>query len=223
MRTSFPFALRIRGPLACFTRPELKVDRVTYDVITPSAARAIFESVFWKPEIAWSVRRIELLSPPAHQVVTINEVKSKASGEAVSRILAGGEAKVGVDPSAERTQRTSTLLRDVDYIVHACFSLRNDLPDCQMHKYVDIFRRRAKRGQSFYPPYLGMKEFPATLTLVEDRAQEPSAIAMTADMGIMLYDLWSGPGGVPSPSYFHARMEGGVIDVPAPGSRGIMQ
>lgn len=222
MRTSLPISLRVWGPDALFTRQELKVDRVTYDMITPSAAKAIYEAIFWKPEIAWSVRRIELLKPISNRTLTINEVKSRIPAEAVARFAAGGPGRVGIDIRAERTQRTSTMLLDVDYLLHACLTLRDDLPEAEMTKYVQMFYRRAARGQCFQQPYFGVKECMANFALVRDRSEAPAAISLERDMGVMLHSVFDGEGKV-APSYFHARMHGGVVDVPAADGPGIMR
>ena len=218
MRTSLPISLRIWGPYACFTRQGLKVDRVSYDIITPSAARAVFEAIFWKPQISWAIGRIELLKPIIHQTMTVNEVKNKLPTDEIARFAAGKAGSIGLDVTKDRTQRTSTILRDVDYLVHATLTLAPDVPDSDMVKYVQMFYRRAERGQCFTQPYLGLKEHHANFALVRDRRKAPPALSLDQDMGLMLHSVFDQAGNF-SPCYFDARIRDGVVEVPAPASK----
>lgn len=218
MQTSQDFCLDIRGDFACFTRPEMKVERVSYDVITPSAARAVFECFLWKPAMRWEVRRIEVLKPTRWINLRRNEVKSKVSVSNVVQVINGGDAEVGIvaDADDERVQRAGLFLRDVAWRVHATLHVRPDRQDPEPpQKYFAMFERRARSGQCVNQPYLGCREFDARVRLVEDLAAEPAAIPETRDLGWMLHDLdFSNPKD-PQPIFFRAQMNQGVIKVDA--------
>jgi CRISPR-associated protein Cas5d len=210
----------VRGDFACFTRPEMKVERVSYDVITPSAARALFESILWKPAVRWQVRRIEVLAPVRWVNLRRNEVKSKVSVANVSAAMAGGTG-VGIyaDEPDERVQRAGLFLRDVAYRVHADLQVRADRQDPQPpQKFFAMFERRARAGQCVNQPYLGCREFDARIRLVEDMASEPPALAETRDLGWMLHDLDFTNEADPQPVFFRAQMTAGVIEVPERGA-----
>ena len=231
------FCLEVAGDFACFTRPEMKVERVSYDVITPSAARAIFEAIFWKPAIRWRITRIEVLKPIRWASVRRNEVASVASPRSG-----------GIYIEEARQQRAGLILRDVKYRLHAEFDfipvekraqVRNPTPewmtdaeerelfrqaesrpDEREAKYAAMFARRAARGQHFMQPYLGCREFScSSVRLVERPEQEPDQpIPDSRDLGFMLYDLdYSDPADI-QPMFYRAEMVHGVITVPAEGS-----
>ena len=208
MHTSQDYCLDIRGDFACFTRPEMKVERVSYDVITPSAARAVFESYLWKPAIRWQVRRIE-------------EVKSKVSVASVAQAMNGGSVALGIvaDADDERVQRAGLFLRDVAWRVHATLHVRPDRQEPELpQKYFAMFERRARAGQCVNQPYLGCREFDARVRLIEDGAGEPPPLAETRDLGWMLHDLdFSNPND-PLPVFFRAQMNAGVIEVDVRGA-----
>ena len=220
------YCLEVRSDFACFTRPEMKVERVSYDVITPSAARAIFEAIFWKPAIRWQVKRIEVLNPIQWTSVRRNEVGAVMSG------------KDGIFVEDHRQQRAGLFLRDVAYRLHADLvyippherrAAPHPLPERlvepeEQHlmgrdenpgKYQAMFERRASKGQCFNQPYLGCREFSATsVRLVDDPTQGPDPIQETRDLGFMLYDLDFQAEGGPAPAFFRARLEQGVVEVP---------
>jgi CRISPR-associated protein Cas5d len=209
------YCLDVRGDFACFTRPEMKVERVSYDVITPSAARALFESILWKPAVRWQVRRIEVLAPVRWVNLRRNEVKSKVSVASVSAAMAGGTG-VGIyaDEPDERVQRAGLFLRDVAYRVHADLQVRTDRQDPEPpQKFFAMFERRARAGQWVNQPYLGCREFDARIRLVENMADEPPALAETRDLGWMLHDLDFTHPADPQPVFFDAKMINGVIEV----------
>ena len=214
------YCLDVRGDFACFTRPEMKVERVSYDVITPSAARALFDSILWKPAIRWQVRRIEVLAPVRWINLRRNEVKSKVSVSSVSSAMVSGTGLgIYADDSDERVQRAGLFLRDVAYRVHADLQVlpgRTDLAPPQ--KFYAMFERRARAGQVVNQPYLGCREFDARIRLVEDLATEPPAIAESRDLGWMLYDLDYARPADPQPVFFRAVMNAGVIEVDAKGA-----
>ena len=204
--------LEVSGDFACFTRPEMKVERVSYDVITPSAARAVFDAILWKPAIRWRIIRIEVLNPIRWINLRRNEVGGVVSVRNVTAAMNAGNGQLGVYIEEDRQQRAGLFLRDVRYRLHACFELldRNENPA----KYAEMFQRRARKGQCFNQPYLGCREFSADFRLVESGEEGPEPIAETRDLGWMLYDLdYSNPAS-PTPKFFQARMNNGVIEVP---------
>ncbi len=194
----------------------MKVERVSYDVITPSAARAVFESILWKPAVRWQVRRIEVLAPIRWINLRRNEVKSKVSVPAVVSALNGGDTDIAIyaDASDERVQRAGLFLRDVAYRVHADLDVRADRADPQPpQKFFAMFERRALGGQCVNQPYLGCREFAARFRLVADPSAEPPPIDETRDLGWMLHDLDFQHPSDPQPVFFRAQMTRGVIDV----------
>ena len=210
---SFRFCLEVAGPFACFTRPEMKVERVSYDVITPSAARAVFESILWKPAIRWRVRRIEVLRPIRFINLRRNEVKSKIQTPTVRQAMSAGNGVLGIDVEDDRVQRAGYFLRDVAYRLHADLSLA---PGCTepLVKYTEMFTRRASKGQCVNQPYLGCREFAADFRLVTADSPPVTSIPDTRELGWMLHDLDFTRPSDPQPRFFNARMERGVIQVP---------
>lgn len=210
------FCLDVAGDYACFTRPEMKVERVSYDVITPSAARAVFEAILWKPAIAWRIERIEVLNPVRWISLRRNEVGSVVSTRSVEAAMrSGGALALYVDE--DRQQRAGLFLREVRYRLFGRFELtpragQGDSPA----KFAEMFRRRAAAGQCVNQPYLGCREFAADVRLVADPAADPATpIARDEDLGWMLYDLDYRNPASPAPRFFRARLERGVLQVPA--------
>lgn len=213
------YCLEISGDLACFTRPEMKVERVSYDVITPSAARAVFESILWKPAIRWHVRRIEVLKPIRFINLRRNEVASVISTRNVQQAMAAGEGDLAIYVEDDRQQRAGLLLRDVAYRVHADLEVRADRQDpMPPQKYHAMFERRAENGQCVNQPYLGCREFTARVRLVTEPAKEATPIDDTRDLGWMLHDLDFENAADPQPVFFRAQMTSGVIEVSAKGA-----
>lgn len=219
--------LKVWGDFACFTRPEMKVERVSYDVITPSAARAVFEAILWKPEIRWTVTKIEVLKPIKWISVRRNEVGKVASAD-------NGQGDRGLYIEEHRQQRAGLFLRDVAYRLHARFEvvdgskhvhhypeLRGRFPpepeESQPEhpaKYLSMFQRRAKKGQCFWQPYLGCREFSAHFELVNDAAAASLAeppITDSPSLGWMLHDIDFTD--AMKPGFFRAEMKSGVIDL----------
>lgn len=216
-----PYCLEIAGELACFTRPEMKVERVSYDVITPSAARSVFEAILWKPALRWHVRRIEVLKPVRFMNLRRNEVGSKVSASNVTQAMNGSDIDLAIyaDDSSERAQRASLLLRDVAYRIHADLEVRADRQDpMPPQKHHAMFERRATNGQWVNQPYLGCREFAARVRLVTDPAREPAPISDTRDLGWMLHDLDFSDPADPQPVFFRAQMNAGVIEVGTQGA-----
>lgn len=203
-------ALRARGDLACFTRPELKVERVSYPLITPSAARGLLEAVLWKPAIQWRVRRIHVLRPISFTAFRRNEVNSRAVAPAKTVIENGGTAPAYF-ADEDRAQRNTIALQHVDYVIEADFLLTSRAGEADnIPKFADMFTRRVAKGQHFHQPYFGCREFPAEI-LPADGA--PAPITETRDFGLMLHDILFSPAGN-RPVFFPARLENGVLTVP---------
>jgi CRISPR-associated protein Cas5d len=216
VRVSDPLRLRVWGERACFTRPEMKVERVSYDVITPSAARGVLEAVLWKPQMRWIVERIDVLKPIRKVSMRRNEVGQKVSVDNLLSAMAGRPTRLGIEIEDARQQRAAVILREVDYLIHGRIGLTERAgPDDALMKFVEMFRRRAATGQCFHRPYLGTREFAAEFTLI--RAELPRPIAEDRELGWMLYDIdYSGP--QPTPLFFEACLKGGMLFVPDPGS-----
>jgi CRISPR-associated protein Cas5d len=210
------YCLEVTGDFACFTRPEMKVERVSYDIMTPSAARAVFEAILWKPAIRWQVRRIEVLRPIRWINLRRNEVGCVASTRNAETAMRAGTGDLGIYIEDERQQRAGLFLRDVAYRLHADLEfLPAADPGSNAIKYQEMFERRAAKGQCVNQPYLGCREFAAAFRLIDDPATEPPPIPETRDLGFMLHDLdFSNPAD-PTPRFFRAQMEQGAIAVPA--------
>ncbi len=222
--------LRTWGDLACFTRPEMKVERVSYPVITPSAARGLLESILYKPQFRWQVRRIAVKKPIRFLAFRRNEVKSRLSPRNPEPLMA----------DEDRTQRNTLALRDVEYVIEASLRLTalanlprrkppaEDEPDGDdsLVKYLAMFQRRAEKGQCFAQPAFGCREFPAHFELADEPAmQVPANTNPDADLGLMLYDVFDldvskdqPPGKVEKPqariTFFKAQLKSGVVNVP---------
>jgi CRISPR-associated protein Cas5d len=205
-----PLAVKLWGDWACFTRPEMKVERVSYPLPTPSAARGMLEAIFWKPEFTWQVGEVSVLKPIQYFSILRNEVKSRASERAARGWQENGG---GYDASADRTPRHTLALREVAYVVRAQMALRPGVRD-DPAKFRDQFRRRVRDGRCYATPYLGCREFSAFFA-EPDGTERP--IERSEDLGLMLLDLdyatdGSGRG---QPRFFRARLEQGVLRVPA--------
>lgn len=203
--------LRARGPLACFTRPELKVERVSYPVMTPSAARGLVEAVLWKPAIAWHVERIRVLKEIKFTSFRRNEVNSKVSTPKTTTIENGGPVPLYF-ADEDRAQRNTVALSDVDYVIEAYFTMTDKAgPDDNMTKFVEMFERRVEKGQHFHQPYFGCREFVAEILPADDA---PAPIQGDRDLGLMLWDIrFSDDGNVPI--FFPGCLKDGVLEVPA--------
>lgn len=202
--------LRARGPLACFTRPELKVERVSYPVITPSAARGLLEAVLWKPAMRWRIERVHVLREIRFIAFRRNEVTSRAVAPSAAIVRDGGEPRPYFADD-DRAQRNTLALRDVDYLIEAHIELTDRAgPEERPAKFVEIFQRRLGKGQHFHQPYFGCRELAAEVLAVED---PPAAIDDSRDLGWMLWDVEYGPRSR-RPLFFAARLDRGVLQVP---------
>ena len=205
------YRVRVRGALACYTRPELKTERVSYEVITPSAARGVLEAVLWKPAILWHIRRIFLLSFPRFIQFKRNEVNSRVSTGNALQAERNGDA-LDFYASDDRARRNTVALRDVDYAIEAEMLMTSRRgPQDNARKFDEMFRRRLERGQFYTPPYLGCREFPAIVEPYD--GYPPPVTSETRDLGLMLHDIRYGIGQNHA-VYFHAHIKNGVIEIP---------
>ena len=215
---AYGIRLKVWGERACFTRPEMKVERVSYDLITPSAARGILEAIHWKPAICWVVDRIHVLKPIRFESIRRNEVGGKLSAASVGKAMKAGRTDGLVTLVEEdRQQRAATVLREVAYVIEAHFELtaRADATDSE-GKHLDIFNRRARKGQYFHAPCLGVREFPASFELIEQDEAIPAVhddLLGERELGWMLHDIDFAHD--MTPRFFRAVMRDGVIEVPA--------
>jgi CRISPR-associated protein Cas5d len=211
--------LEVIGDYACFTRPEMKVERVSYDIITPSAARSIFEAVLWKPAIRWRVQKIEVLKPIKWVSVRRNEVGAVASTRNAEAAMRSGKGQVTLYVEDVRQQRSGLFLRDVAYRLHATLEvLPNAGENNTLPKFMDMFERRAEAGQCINQPYLGTREFACAFKLIKDL---PTALAETPpiqdsrDLGWMFYDMDFTNESDLAPRFFKVQLNNGVVHVPA--------
>lgn len=207
--------LEVSGPFACFTRPEMKVERVSYDLITPSAARAIYEAILWKPAIRWHIHKIEVLNPIRWITIRRNEVGGVIPSGSVKTAMKKGSGKLGLTIEDDRQQRAALLLRDVRYRLHASLEVIRPGPGDPPAKYHQMFQRRAGKGQCVNQPYLGTREFAADFRLLDDLSDSAAPIEETRPLGWMLYDLDYSDRASPQPRFFNPMLNHGVIDVPA--------
>jgi len=222
--------LEVWGDFACFTRPEMKVERYSYPVITPSAARGIFDAIYFKRSYGfyWQIERVEILEPPRYIALRRNEVKDKAPGERIVRawmegrenpepLWADGDREsLGTDQKG-RTQRQTMALQNVRYRLYAHMRFRRKPRD--IRELDEQFARRARTGKCFYQPFFGCREFPAYFEPVDENSTPKIPIRLDLDLGWMLYDVFdlsaaNDTFAKPSISVFHAQMRRGVIEIP---------
>ena len=205
-------SIRFQGSLACFTRPEFKTERVSYPVMTPSAARGAIEAVLWKPAIRWRVEQVHVLAPISFVSFRRNEVNSRVPTDSVKSAVKGADLTEYL-ADEDRAQRNTVALRDVDYVVDASFALTAAAgPGDNVAKFIDMFDRRVAKGQAFHQPYLGCREFVADFGPADG---PPRTIEDTVDLGIMLLDV--DHDGDHQARFFEARLERGVLKVPPTG------
>lgn len=211
--------VEVWGDWALFTRPEMKVERVSYDMMTPSAARGLLESVFWHPGLKWIIRRIYVCSPIAFTNLRRNEVSSVISARTVKKVMEHGSGELYIATSNAIQQRASTLLKNVHYVIEAEFEMTDKAaPSDNPGKFQNIIKRRLKRGQCYSQPYFGCREFPAQFRLCEALPPCPDELKGTRDLGYMLYDMdYSNPKNI-RPMFFRAILQDGVLEVPPLGS-----
>lgn len=209
----YGISIEVWGDYALFTRPEMKVERVSYDVMTPSAARGIIEAIYWKPAITWHIDKIHTYNPIEFTNIRRNEVKSKISARTVYSVMNSGSKLLYTNTNADRQQRASMILKNVRYIIEAHFELSNKAGETDtVKKHYNIALRRMRNGQYYHNPYFGCREFPVNFRLIEDDVPK-SSLTGEIDLGYMLFDLdFSDPEDI-KPIFFRAVMRDGVIDV----------
>ena len=205
--------VEVWGDYALFTRPEMKVERVSYDVMTPSAARGLIESIYWKPAIYWVIDKIHVCNPIEFTNIRRNEVKSKLLSSTARSVMNGGQKELFINTSADIQQRASMLLKNVRYIIEAHFELTEKAGETDtVEKHYNVALRRLRNGQYFHAPSMGCREFPANFRLYED-SRIQTAYSGTKDLGFMLYEMdYSNPEDI-QPIFFRALMQDGTIDL----------
>lgn len=214
-------SMEVWGDLACFTRPEMKVERVSYDIMTPSAARGLIEAVYWHPGIRWRIDRIRVCAPIRFTNLRRNEVKSVISARTARTAMERGQAEgLFLSTSDDIQQRAALLLRDVRYVIDAHFDLVPEkmAPGDNAGKFQDITRRRLEKGQFYHHPCFGCREFPAHFKPCVEPPTCPDELRGQRDLGWMLYDMdYSDPTNI-RPRFFRAVLRDGVLEVPPPDS-----
>ncbi len=205
--------LRVWGEFGCFTRPEMKVERVSYDVMTPSAARGILEAIYWKPQVRWVIRKIHVLKPIRFTNVRRNELGGVGPSDRTLKSYLSGEKTTMLAQVIEedRQQRAATILKDVDYLIDAHYVVLSG--DDPPQKHYEMFKRRASKGQCFHRPYFGCREFVADFSWHDgDPPTAHEALQGQRDLGYMLHDIDFENN--MTPHFFRATLQDGVLDVP---------
>ena len=207
--------VEVWGDYACFTRPEMKVERVSYDVITPSAARGILEAIFWHPGMRYVIDRIYVLSPISFTNIRRNEVKSKILASVVFEQMTGGKKELYLNASEDIQQRAALVLRNVHYVIEAHFDLvpeKMSESDSEK-KFSEMLTRRLSKGQCYHRPYFGCREFPVHFRLWETETVSTVYSDEIKDLGFMLYDMdYNNPADI-HPMFFRAKLEKGILDL----------
>lgn len=210
----YGIVIRVRGDYALFTRPEMKVERVSYDVLTPSAARGIIEAIYWKPAIHWVIDKIHVLNEIKFTNIRRNEVSNKISTSTATQMMKGEPKPFYLSATDDRQQRAAMVLKNVDYVIEAHFEMTVEAEaEDTVEKHYNIALRRLRKGQQYHAPYLGAREFGAKVELLENGNRPQSALSGVQNLGWMLYDLdFSNPKDI-QPKFFNATMQDGVIDL----------
>lgn len=206
--------VRVWGDYALFSRPEMKVERCSYDVMTPSAARGILEAIYWHPGMRWIIDRIYVRNPIEFTSVRRNEVKSKIQATSVLSAMNGGEKPLYISTKEDIAQRAAIILRNVDYVIDAHFEMTENANESDNEgKFKDTIMRRLRRGQCYHTPYFGCREFPVNFELYEETEIETAYAGQVKDLGYMLYDLdYSDPENI-QPMFFRAELKNGILDL----------
>ena len=210
-----PISLEVWGDYAGFTRPEMKTERVSYDIMTPSAARGLLESIYWHPGMRWVIDRIHVCAPIRFTNLRRNEVKSTISARSARTVMERGRGELYLATSQDIQQRAAMLLRDVRYVIDAHFDITDQASDSDnAGKFQDIIKRRIRRGQFYSQPYFGCREFPAQFKACEAMPSCPEELKGVRDLGYMLWDLdYFDPENI-TPLFFRAALRDGVLEIP---------
>jgi len=206
--------VEVWGQYACFTRPEMKVERVSYDMMTPSAARGLLEAIYWHPGLRWSIDKIYVLNPIAFTNIRRNEVKSKISARNVSGVMNGGGGPLFISTSDDIQQRAALVLRDVHYVIEAHFEMTDKAAESDNEgKFCDIMKRRLEKGQCYHQPCFGCREFPANFRKWEGGEIITAYPEDEKDLGFMLFDMnFCDPENI-TPKFFRAKLDRGVLNL----------
>ena len=218
-----PISLEVWGEFACFSRPEMKVERVSYDMMTPSAARGLLEAIYWHPGLRYVIDRIQVCAPIRTTTLRRNEVKATISARAARTVMERGRGELYLATPEEIQQRAALLLRDVRYVIDAHFNITDKAaPGDNSGKFQDILKRRISRGQFYHQPCFGCREFPAQFKQCTERPPCPEELRGERDLGYMLWDMdYSDPENI-APLFFRARLVDGMLTVPTRDSGEVM-
>ena len=206
--------VRVWGDFALFTRPEMKVERCSYDVLTPSAARGILEAIYWHPGMRWVIDRIHIRKPIRFTSIRRNEVKSKVLASNILTAINSGGNRLYISTKEDIVQRAAILLQDVDYVIEAHFEMTDQAnSNDNSGKFKDIVMRRLRRGECYYMPYFGCREFAANFELYEENTIDTVYAGEEKDLGYMLYDFDYSDMENIQPMFFRAVLREGVLDV----------
>jgi CRISPR-associated protein Cas5d len=207
--------VEVWGDYACFSRPEMKVERVSYDVMPPSAARGLLEAIYWHPGMKWHIDKIYVLNPIVFTNIRRNEVKSKISARNVSRAMKGDNVPLFISTLNDIQQRATLALRDVRYVIEAHFEMTDKASESDNQgKFSDIMRRRLEKGQCYHQPCFGCREFPASFRKWKgEGAIETAYPNSDMDLGFMLFDLDYSDINNITPMFFRAHLQNGVLDL----------
>lgn len=210
-----PIRLEVWGDYACFTRPEMKTERVSYDVMTPSAARGLLEAIYWHPGLNFTIDRIHVCAPIRFMNLRRNEVRSTVSARSARTVMERGQGELWLATSEDIQQRAALLLRDVHYVIDAHFDMTDQAtPGDNPGKFQDILKRRIDRGQFYHQPCFGCREFPAQFKLCRELPPCPEDLTGERELGYMLWDMdYSDPENI-TPLFFRAVLKDGVLNVP---------
>lgn len=210
-----PVSLEVWGDYACFTRPEMHTERVSYDVMTPSAARGLLEAIYWHPGMRYIIDRIHVCAPIRTMNLRRNEVKSTVSARSARTVMERGKGELYLAASDDIQQRAALLLRDIHYVIDAHFDMTDQAaPGDNPGKFQDILKRRINRGQFYHQPCFGCREFPAQFRLGKELPPCPDELSGERDLGYMLWDMdYSNPENI-TPLFFRARLIDGILHVP---------
>ena len=211
---SFGIRVRVWGDYALFSRPEMKVERCSYDMLTPSASRGLLEAVYWHPGLRWVIDRIYVRKPIQFTSVRRNEVKSKVLASSALQVINGADKPLYISSKNDIVQRAAILLKDVEYVIEAHFDMTDQASGSDNPgKFKDIITRRLRKGECYHTPYFGCREFPAKFELYEEEEVVTVYAGEEKDLGYMLYDFdYSNPEDI-QPMFFRAVLKDGVLDV----------